>query len=155
MFKWINHREEVLLNAPYKPVSETQHQTWFESIQQRSDLVVFGIRVRKNDKLIGSCQLHGIHPIHRTAELQIRVGDASARNSGNGTEAIHLLLNFAFKDLNLHRVHLHVFATNTMAIRAYEKVGFVREGMLRKAAHVDGTYVDIVLMALLREEYGK
>ena len=66
---------------------------------------------------------------------------------------MNLLLNFAFKDLNLHRVYLHVFATNSAAIRAYEKAGFVYEGKLRSAAHIDGAYVDVVIMSVLREEY--
>ena len=153
MFNWINEREQVLLNAPYKPIHEGQHKAWFESIQQRNDLVVFGIRLLKDNRLIGSCQLHNINHVHRSAELQIRIGEPYQRGQGYGTEAVRLLLDFAFKDLNLHRVYLHVFSSNAAAIRLYEKVGFVREGLLRKAAHIDGAYVDIVVMGILREEY--
>jgi RimJ/RimL family protein N-acetyltransferase len=50
---------------------------------------------------------------------------------------------------------LHVFKTNIRAIRSYEKIGFVKEGLLRKAAHIDGKYLDIVVMGILREEYAK
>ena len=70
-------------------------------------------------------------------------------------EAVRLLLDFAFRDLNLHRVYLHVFDTNAAAIRIYEKVGFVREGVLRQAAHIDGRYVDVMVMSILREEYAR
>jgi RimJ/RimL family protein N-acetyltransferase len=153
MFEWINDREQVLLNAPYKPVSESQHKEWFESIQRRTDVVIFGIRMLETNKLIGSCQLHSINYAHRTAELQIRLGHVADRGHGYGTEATRLLLDFAFKDLNLHRVYLHVFNSNAVAIRVYERVGFVREGLLREAAHINGAYVDVVVMGILRAEY--
>ncbi len=153
MFAWINDREQVLFNAPYRPVSELQHQAWLDAVQQRNDAVIFGIRLLESDKLIGTCQLHSISAVHRGAELQIRLGEVAARGAGYGTEAVTLLLQFAFRDLNLNRVLLHVFSTNAAAIRVYEKAGFVREGVLRKAAFIDGEYVDVLVMGILREEY--
>jgi RimJ/RimL family protein N-acetyltransferase len=155
LFCWINDREQVLFNAPYKPVHEGSHRAWFESIQQRSDLVMFAIRLCKSNKLIGSCQLHSITPVHRSAELQIRLGDVTEHGHGYGTEATKKLLDFAFNDLNLHRVYLHVFSNNIVAIRMYKKIGFVQEGILRKAAYINGTYIDVLVMGLLREEYDR
>ncbi|MBM4447576.1 MAG: GNAT family N-acetyltransferase [Chloroflexi bacterium] len=150
---WINDREQVLFNAPYKPVHEGQHKAWFESMQNRNDIVIFGIRLLKSNKLIGTCQLHSIDHIHRSAELQIRLGEVAERGHGYGTEAVRLLLDFAFKDLNLNRVYLHVFATNAAALRTYEKVGFACEGLLRQAAYIDSRYVDVVVMGILQEEH--
>jgi len=153
MFTWINDREQVLFNAPYKPVHEGQHQAWFDSIHKRNDLVIFGIRLLEDNKLIGSCQLHSIDNVHRSAELQIRLGVPSQRGKGYGIEAVRLLLDFAFKDLNLQRVYLHVFSTNAIAINLYEKAGFKREGLLRKAAHINGSYVDVIVLGILKEEH--
>ena len=153
LFTWINDREQVLHNAPYKPVSERQHQDWFDGLSRRTDLAMFGIRLRDGNRLIGSCQLHNISSVHRSAELQIRLGDVAVRGKGHGTEAVQLLLNHAFRDLNLHRVYLHVFAGNEAALRVYEKVGFVKEGVLRRAAHIDGQYVDVVVMGILADEW--
>lgn len=154
MYEWINNRELVILNGPFRPVGVAEHEAWFNSVQQRPDVVIFAIRLLEDDKLIGSCQLHSINRTHRSAELQIRLGDASQHGKGYGTEAVRLLLEFAFKDLNLRRVYLHVFSTNLAAIRVYEKAGFVKEGVLRKAAYIDGQHKDILLMAILQEEYG-
>jgi RimJ/RimL family protein N-acetyltransferase len=153
LFHWINSREQVLFNAPYKPVHESQHQAWFESVQKRSDMVIFGVRLIETDQLIGTCQLHSIDVVSRSAELQIRLGEVETRNKGYGTEAIRLLLKFGLRDLNLHRIYLHVFATNMPAIRVYEKSGFVREGLLRQAVYLNGRYEDIVLMSILRDEF--
>jgi RimJ/RimL family protein N-acetyltransferase len=154
LYAWINDREQVLFNAPYRPVSEPQHLEWLASITTRPDTVIFGIRTAKHDTLVGSCQLHSINRVHRTAELQIRIGETAARGKGYGKEAVQLLLDFAFSDLNLHRVFVHVFADNTPAIRLYESTGFKREGELREAAFIDGNYVDVLVMGVLESEHG-
>jgi RimJ/RimL family protein N-acetyltransferase len=153
LYEWINDRDLVVLNAPYRPVPISQHEEWFEAVQRRPDAVLQAIRLTPSGKLIGTAQLHSIHPVHRSAELQIRIGDPQERGKGYGTAALRLVLRLAFDDLNLHRVMLHVFADNTRAIRTYEKLGFVREGVLRHGAFIAGRYVDVVVMAVLREEY--
>ncbi|HKP37798.1 MAG TPA: GNAT family protein [Pyrinomonadaceae bacterium] len=153
LLEWINNRELVSFNAPYKPVSEREHHEWFQSIQQRSDTRLFAIRRLGDAKLIGSCQLHTINPVSGSAELQIRLGDPAEFGQGYGTEAVRLLLKFGFNDLKLRRIYLQVFATNLRAIRVYEKVGFVREGVLRQAAYINGEYLDVVMMGILFDEY--
>jgi RimJ/RimL family protein N-acetyltransferase len=151
LFTWINDRDLVLLSAPFHPVDQARHEAWFERMMQRDDVHLFGIRHVESGRLIGSCQLLGRSPLHRNAELQIRIGEADARGRGYGTEAVKLLVRFGFADLNLHRISLQVFADNAAAIRAYEKAGFVREGLLRDAAYIDGRYIDVVAMAILNE----
>jgi diamine N-acetyltransferase len=153
LWEWINDREQVLFNSAYKPVGEVQQKEWFETIQKRPDVVFFAVRLIETDRLIGTCQLHSINSVHRSAELQIRLGDPADRGKGYGTEAVNLLLQFAFADMNLHRVYLHVFASNEKAIAVYQKAGFVREGTLRKAAHINGEYTDVAVMGILRDEY--
>lgn len=153
LFSWINDRDLVVLSAPYRPIDGLRHESWFESILKRDDVHLFGIRHVESGRLIGSCQLLGVHPIHRHAELQVRIGEAAARGHGYGTQALELLLQFGFTDLHLHRISLHVFADNAAAIRTYEKVGFRREGVLRDAAYVDGRYIDVVIMGILKTEF--
>ncbi len=153
LLDWINDRSTVTWNAAYRPVDEVAHEGWFEAVQQRSDMVIFGIRTAADDRLVGTCQLHSISPVHRSAELQIRLGEAASRGQGLGGEAVRLLVEFGFRDLNLERIYLHVFESNAPALAAYEKVGFRREGLARRAAFVDGAWRDVVLMGLLREDY--
>lgn len=153
MFEWINDRSQVVLSAPYRPVSQVTHEHWFETIQQRPDVSIFAIRTITDNTLIGSCQLHSISTVHRRAELQIRIGEVDYQRKGLGSEALQLLLGFGFHDLNLERVQLHVLPGNHRAITLYEKLGFVREGTLRKAVFVDGRYQDLFVMGVLRDEY--
>jgi UDP-4-amino-4,6-dideoxy-N-acetyl-beta-L-altrosamine N-acetyltransferase len=150
LLAWINDRKLVELSAPFRPISQAEHDVWFEQIQQSEGVRIFGIR--EEGRLVGSCQLHSIHPVHRSAELQIRIGAEDARGRGVGREALEQLLRYGFDKLDLHRIYLHVFSTNDRAIRAYENAGFRREGLLREAAWIDGAWVDVLLMAVLRDD---
>lgn len=151
LYRWITNRDLLILNASYRPVGEGEHEKWFESILcGRSDFVFFVIEERESKQAIGSCQLLNINWIHRNAELQIRIGESAFRGKGYGSEAVRLLVDFGFNDLHLHRIYLHVFASNTRAIRTYEKCEFTREGVLKDAAYIDGRYVDVEIMAILK-----
>lgn len=151
LFKWINTRNDVILSAPYKPVHERNHDEWFDNVRRRPDAVIFGIRLKKKpEKLIGYCQLHDISQIHRSAEFQIRLGDSVERGKGYGSQATRALVEFAFGDLNLRRVYLHVLRTNAPALKMYRRLGFAEEGVLREAVFIGGKYVDLVLMSILK-----
>lgn len=152
MFGWINDRSNVLWNASFKPVHEHSHSHWYEQLQVRSDLAIFGIHSISPDRLVGTCQLHSIDPVHRSAELQIRIGVPDQHGQGLGSEAVRLLVRFGFDDLNLHRIYLHVFDDNSRAIRVYERNGFRTEGVAREAVFVDGRYTNVQLMGLLRSD---
>jgi RimJ/RimL family protein N-acetyltransferase len=153
LFGWINDRESVLHNAPFRPVHYANHMDWFNDVRRRPDVVIFAIRRVQDEVLLGSCQLHSISLVHRSAELQIRIGEKEERGKGYGTEAVRLLLAHAHRDLNLHRVQLHVLADNTPALHVYKNLGFRTEGLLRDAAFVDGRRVDVVIMSILSHEH--
>lgn len=152
-YKWITNKELVLFNAAYKPISEYDHEKWFDSVmQKRADLVLFVIEDNATNNVIGSCQLMHIDLLHRNAELQIRIGETASHSKGLGSDAVKQLVDFGFKHLNLHRIYLHVFADNERAIKAYSKSGFTIEGSLREAAFINGKYVDVVIMSILNQE---
>ncbi len=155
LFEWINNEELVAYNNYFKPVSYEEHRSWFDKITGDESKRIFGIRLKENDQLVGSCQLHSIHPVYKSAELQIRLGDLKLTSKGLGSEAIALLLKFGFYDLNLNKVYLYVFATNKRAIKAYEKTGFKHEGTLRKQVFINGEFIDLFAMGILKEEYEK
>lgn len=153
LFTWINDRELVQLNAPFRPISTTEHRQWFEGVlQQRDDRLFFMIEERSTSTTIGSCQLLDIDRQSRSCELQIRIGESTYHGRGLGTQAVELLCLHAFTNLGLHRVQLHVFATNARAIRAYRKAGFIEEGRRRDAAFIDDEYVDVVVMGRLHDD---
>jgi RimJ/RimL family protein N-acetyltransferase len=102
---------------------------------------------------IGGIRLHSINRTDRRARLAVGLFDRRFWSHGYGSEAVRLLLGYAFDTMGLHRVDLRVLAYNVRAIRAYDKCGFVREGVERESALVDGRWYDDVLMAILEGEY--
>lgn len=72
---------------------------------------------------------------------------------GYGSEAIKIVLQFVFEELHLNRLQLEVFDHNLRGIRAYEKVGFVKEGVLRESLYYNGNYSDEIIMAILKTNY--
>lgn len=153
LYEWINDKELVNYNSSYKPVNYKSHIDWFESIRNRDDIYVFGIYLFNENDLIGTCKLYSINYVHRCAELSIKIGKKDFYSKGLGTEAVTLLNNFGFRDLNLNRIYLYVFSNNERAIRVYEKTGFKKEGILKEHCFIDGKYKDIVVMAILRNEF--
>ena len=152
LFRWINDPKTVRLNSPFAPIHEPNHRSWFDAVTRDADRIVFAIRELNRSEIIGVIQLVDIHPIHRSAELIIRIGEEGYRNKGFGTEALQLAVKFAFEDRNLQRIWLHVFSSNGRAIKAYEKAGFRQEGVLRRACYISGGWVDLVIMAMLADE---
>ena len=103
---------------------------------------------------VGSATLFGFDLLARHAEVGISL-ERNARSRGIGTAAIVQLVDFGFARHNLRRIHLQAIASNTAAIRAYEKAGFVVEGRQRQHAWVRGGYEDIVRMGVLRSEWAE
>jgi len=100
---------------------------------------------------VGSASLFEFDSFAHHAEAGISLVP-EARGRGVGTAAILQLVKFGFVRRNLRRIHLQAIASNTGALRSYEKAGFVVEGRLREHAWVRGAYEDIVLMGILRSE---
>ena len=70
-----------------------------------------------------------------------------------GTWLTRRMVRFAFEELHLHRLELEVFSFNPRAQRVYEKAGFHKEGVRRDAVLDNGRYADVILMAVLEEEW--
>jgi RimJ/RimL family protein N-acetyltransferase len=103
---------------------------------------------------IGRCTLFGEDSLARTAEVGVALLSDS-RGHGYGSEALELLVEFAFVRRNLRRLHVSLLATNTAAITSYRKLGFADEGRRREHRWVRGRYEDELAMGLLRAEWAQ
>lgn len=100
---------------------------------------------------IGDAGLQDIQPLQKRADLSISIGEKACWGQGHGPEAIRLVLGFAFGSLDCRRVSLLVDCDNLRAIRAYDKCGFVQEGLLREHRLRYGKPVDMLAMGVLRD----
>lgn len=87
------------------------------------------------------------------ARYAIGIFDTSELGKGLGTEVTQLVLKYAFEELKLHRVDLRVLDYNHRAIACYQKCGFVKEGVEREGALIEGTYETDVFLSILDREY--
>lgn len=112
---------------------------------------LFGIEV--DGKLIGICDLRDFDHQARCCSLGIIIFERDYWGRGFGRESVELLAEYGFNHHNLHRIWLDAHATNERALRCYRACGFVEEGLLREHDWSNGSYVDLVMMGLLRSEW--
>jgi len=150
LFCWANDVDAIRLDTSYRPIDFMQHKQYCENVGKDTSMVMFAIRKLNDPAIIGYVKLTNIHAVHRCADFGIRIGTEAHRNQGCGKEATALALSFCWNHLNLNRVQLIVFGHNARAMRVYAAAGFEREGLLRRAAFVNGEWIDLVVMAALR-----
>jgi RimJ/RimL family protein N-acetyltransferase len=152
MANWNRDSEYArLLDAgPAYQWTPKQVKEWME---KEKDLHFFIIRTLADDRAIGLIDLSGFNWPARHAWVGIGLGEREFWGKGYGTEAMAILLGYAFEELNLNRVNLNVFEYNERAIKSYLKCGFVEEGRARKAMLREGERWDIVFMGILKSEW--
>lgn len=135
------------------PIVISGQRKWFEKMLDNERKKLFVIQ-KKEGQAVGTIGLDDIDWKNQVAEYgNLLIGVKEERGKGLAQDATLTLLHFAFKELNLNRVFLRVFAFNVAAIALYEKCGFRQEGILRQAHFTQGRFVDIAVMAILREEF--
>jgi UDP-4-amino-4,6-dideoxy-N-acetyl-beta-L-altrosamine N-acetyltransferase len=106
-----------------------------------------------DEEIVGTLQLNDLNWLHRRASLGIYIGSKEHRRSGIGLVACTLILDYAFRGLNLNRIELDVLAANSGAVSLFESLGFQREGQKRGHYFLDGVYLDVFSYGLLSSEW--
>ena len=153
---WVNDPETtaMLSHRFLPPQSFEDTEGFFRSVVEgRNPGYHFVIARKEGGEYLGQVDLFSLQQVDRTAELGVVIGEARHRGKGYGREAVSLILSYAFRQCNLHRVYLTVLAENLGAIRCYEACGFLREGVARQHIFIDGAYRDLVQMGVLRPEW--
>jgi [ribosomal protein S5]-alanine N-acetyltransferase len=138
-----------------QPTSVEQARVWLQHIGEESHRGrgwFFAVCELGDDRFIGTTWLKDVNLGAGIGELAIFM-DRDHIGSGWGTDAQRALLNFAFTNIGLQRVFLTVFAANERAIRSYEKLGFQREGLLRRSWRGIRGLEDSLIMGILKEEW--
>lgn len=136
-----------------RPMTFEQEDAFYERAVAHESDAFFAIYERSTWRPIGNCGLIGPNMTHRTAEVGIAIGEADARGKGYGTEAMRLLLDYAFTALGLRNVMLRVYEYNAAARRSYEKVGFREMGRRRESRWHNGRFWDEIFMDILASEF--
>jgi len=153
LINWI-HSEEFLIqwsgNAFTYPLDEEQLEKYIES----ANTLAFKVIDEETLNVIGHISLGQIDNRNKSARIgKVLVGDTKMRGRSIGKYMMKAVLHIAFKELKLHRVTLGVYDFNTSAISCYEKIGFVKEGLLRDSKKVGDTYWNLWEMSMLEYEW--
>jgi RimJ/RimL family protein N-acetyltransferase len=122
-YNWVNNPDIQNKTSRYKSVSRRSHESWFQSIQNDSNVHIFSIVTTDNDKLIGTCRIT-TDTDNISGELQIKIGESDSHNKGSGTAAVKELTKYGFDVLNLNYIYLYVYKDNHSAIHVYKKCGY-------------------------------
>lgn len=152
--KWFNDPEMVQYLGMIRPMTLEDEEQWYENAIKNQNMIYFAILLMVDDKehLIGNCSV-AINWRSKLGHLGITIGEKNNWGKGYGTEAMQLLLNYCFQTLNMHKVELTVYDFNIRAFKSYVKIGFKKEGNHRKSHYVNGKYVDLIQMGLLKDEW--
>ncbi|MCI0494064.1 GNAT family N-acetyltransferase [candidate division KSB1 bacterium] len=135
------------------PVSSTNEREKIEQLVKSKDAIVLIIVEKETHQPVGQTAFFRIDYISRSAIFYLAILDPACWSKRFGSEATQLMIDYAFKTLNLNRIQLHVCAENAPAIKIYERVGFIKEGVLRQAMFRNANYVDFWVMGILRDDW--
>lgn len=157
--KWTHDSDfmRMMEITPARPLSAAMVKKQYEKLEKQMDedknLYYFTIRARDDDHLVGKAAIQWIEWSNGNGFLRLGIGTAEDRRKGYGTQALGMLLRFAFAELNLFRVSAIVPEYNEGAIALLKKFDFLQEVCRRKSLERDGRRWDLYVFGLLRDEW--
>lgn len=143
------------LTGTDKSFTVPQVEEYIMKISKDDSRCDLAICLKDTDQMIGELSIMDIDEVNQSAGFRIAMINIQQTGKGYGTEAIDLVLNFVFEELCLNRLQLEVYSYNLRGIKAYEKAGFIKEGVLREAIFINEIYSDEIIMSILKSEYKK
>jgi diamine N-acetyltransferase len=151
--EWSEDAEIRGLIGEGAPMSKGDSEKFFKKVPANTARAWFMVVLRENNKPIGEAGLLRMDRAWRTTDVSVIIWEREEWGKGYGSEAILLLLDYAFERLNFHRVAIGVVGFNERALRFWTKNGFRKEGVQRDGYYYDGRYYDFVMMSILEDEF--
>lgn len=147
---WVNDPEIREFTGSRFPVSRIEHEVWFKSRAIDKYNKTFAIQLVDTKKFIGIVGNNEYDPINRTTYPFIYIGNSDYKGKGYGQEALNLIINFCFHELNIHKVFGYLFSYNKASKNMLEKCGYILEGTLKEHWYKNGKYHDVLVMGRVR-----
>jgi RimJ/RimL family protein N-acetyltransferase len=139
-------------HEPMDASEEKAFRDWYLTRKNQGDRLDLAVADKATGECVGEAVLNQWDPGNESCNFRILIGPRG-RDRGLGTEATRLIVGYGFEFLRLHRVSLEVYAFNPRARRAYQKVGFRPEGVLRDSLRYNDEWIDATVMAILAPEW--
>jgi len=149
--KWINDAENNQFLHYDLPLREDKTLLWFNLIKDRADRADYTIT--NNDEPVGLIGLLNIDGKNRKAEYYITLGGGEFKGKGIAKRASDLLIKESYRTYKLKSIYLYTEVDNLTAQKLFERIGFIKEGLLKEDLIQKGRKVDRFIYGLLVEEY--
>lgn len=151
--EWFADQEVTRYLATAFPPHIDQEKEWMKKVGEAKDVVFWMIEA--GGKAIGSTGIHQIDWINSRAITGIMIGDKTCWRKGYASEAMALRTEYAFRQLNLHKLNSGAFLENEPSQRALMKCGYRQIGVQREQIWRDGKWHDHWLAEVLRSDWEK
>lgn len=138
---------------PFKSIDDALDEiSWYKSIFDKGTGIRWGISLKRQDKIIGSCGFFNMAAEHSRAELGYEL---SKEHWGKGiaSEAIRAVICYGFEQMNLQRIQALIETPNIPSQKVVERLGFLREGLLRSYEYTCGKFDDLYMYSMLKQDY--
>jgi RimJ/RimL family protein N-acetyltransferase len=153
LYKAVHDEELRYMTGTRNTFTMEQLNEHYERITSDDSRYDFVICLLDSDDLLGDLSILEIDQTNRKAGFRIALHNTNYLNKGFGTEAVQLALQFTFEKLKLNRLQLEVYSHNIRGIKAYEKAGFKKEGIIRESLYMNDQYSDEIIMGMLQKDY--
>jgi len=138
--------------GPWRPITPGSKDPRLVVDDKVQGVVPFSVVELDGGTLIGAATLWGIDNHNRAAHIGLGLLPSS-RGKGYGTDVVAALCHYGFIVRGLQRLQVETLSDNAAMLRAAERNGFVREGVMRSSAWVMGEFLDEVLLGLLAQDW--
>ena len=148
--KWLSDNDVLSDLETLKGTTLKELHQYLENIE-KNKIYSWAIIINETKRHIGNIKIDPIDFKNGFAEYGIMIGDKNSWGYGYAKEASIGILNFCFYNLNLRKINLGVLKVNSRAIKLYESLGFVSEGIFKEHKKFQGGFCDEIRMAIFND----
>ncbi|MCR6110538.1 GNAT family N-acetyltransferase [Bacillus sp. A301a_S52] len=139
--------------APFKSLNDALDEiSWYQTLLNKKTGIRWGITLKEKGIIIGSCGFHNIVLQHSRAEIGFELSK-EMWGKGIAHEAVEAIINYGFNQMDFQRIEALIEPPNLSSQRLVEKLGFMREGLLRNYEFTCGKFYDLYMYSLLKQDF--
>lgn len=151
-YNWMRDPEvNQYLESRFEKWSVRKLKSYIREIKINRNNFFWAIIHKESGKHIGNIKLGPVNCRHGFADLGIIIGEKLYLGKGFATEAITLVVDYAFKKLKLNKLNAGAYANNIGSVKAFKNAGFLIEGIQKRQYLYNKKYVDGVLLGCIKK----
>ncbi|HWO74634.1 MAG TPA: GNAT family protein [Bacillus sp. (in: firmicutes)] len=140
---------------PFKSIEDALDEiSWYQSIFEKKTGIRWGITIKNNGEVIGSCGFLKVVSQHYRSEIGFELS-REYWGKGIASEAFEAIIRYGFEEMNLQRIEALIEPPNIPSQKLVERHGFIREGLLRNYEFTGGKFDDLYMYSLLKQDFNK